>query len=148
LAISSRILDIGCGWGLAGIYCAKNYSSIVTSVDSDSAVFPYLRLHAEINKVEITTMEAGFEELSGKEIKRNEIMIGADICFWDEMIEILKSLIFRALESDIKTIIIADPGRAPFELLGKYFVEKGRGNIMNWDVTHPHSIQGRILRIR
>ena len=35
----SHILDIGCGWGIAGIYCVKNYHSIVTCVDSDSAVF-------------------------------------------------------------------------------------------------------------
>jgi predicted nicotinamide N-methyase len=147
LAMSSRILDIGCGWGLAGIYCAKKYSSIVTCVDSDSAVFPYLRLHAEINDVEMTTMQTDFEELSDKHMKDNEIMIGADICFWGEMIEILKSLILRAFESDIKTIIIADPGRSSFELLGQYVVERGRGKIMNWDVTHPHPIEGRILRI-
>jgi predicted nicotinamide N-methyase len=147
LAMSSRILDIGCGWGLAGIYCAKNYSSIVTCVDTDSAVFPYLRLHAEINDVEITTMETGFEELSDKHMKNNEIMIGADICFWGEMIETLKSLILRAFESDVKKVIIADPGRSSFELLAQYFVERGRGKIINWDVTHPHPIEGRILLI-
>jgi len=147
LAMSSKILDIGCGWGLAGIYCAKHYRSIVTCVDSDSAVFPYLRLHAEINDVEITTMETDFEELSDKHMKNNEIMIGADICFCGEMIEILKSLILRGFESDIRTVIIADPGRSSFELLGQYFVERGRGKIMNWDVRHPHPIEGRILRI-
>ena len=147
LTRSSKILDIGCGWGLAGIYCAKNHSSIVTCVDRDSEVFPYVRLHAMINNVDISTMEAGFEELSGKQMKSNEIMIGSDICFWDEMVEILKNLILRAFESGIKTVIIADPGRTSFESLGRYFLEKGRGKIMNWDITHPHYIQGRILKI-
>jgi len=93
-------------------------------------------------------METDFEELSDKQMKNNEIMIGADICFWGEMIEILKSLILRAFESDIKKVIIADPGRSSFELLGQYFVKRGRGKIMNWDVTHPYSIEGRILLIR
>lgn len=147
LARDSRILDIGCGWGLAGIYCAKNHSSIVTCADSDSAVFPYVRLHAKINNVEITTMETGFEDLSVKQMKSYEIMIGADICFWDEMVEVLKHLILRALESGMKTVVLADPGRPPFEALGRYFINKGMGKIMNWDVIRPHRIQGRILRI-
>ena len=143
----SRVLDIGCGWGLAGIYCAKNHDSIVTCMDSDSAVFPYVRLHADINNVDITTMETRFEELTVVNMKNFEIMIGADICFWDSMYDTLRRLILRALESGIKTVILSDPGREPFEKLGGYFVEEGKGQIMNWSVTRPHSIQGRILRI-
>ncbi len=132
---------------MAGVYCAKNHGSVVTCVDRDSEVFPFLRLHAAINNVEITTIETSFKELSGKRMKSHEIMIGADICFWDDMVEILKNLILRAFEYDIKTVIIADPGRSPFEMLGQYFVERGMGKIMNWGVNRPYRIQGRILRI-
>ena len=148
LARSSKILDVGCGWGLAGIYCVKNHSSIVTCVDRDPEVFPYVRLHAKINNVDITTLEKGFEELSGKQIKSHEIMIGADICFWDEMVEVLKSLILRAFQFGIKTVIIADPGRTPFESLGRYFIDQGRGQVMNREVNHPHYFQGRLLIIK
>ncbi|MBN2062214.1 MAG: methyltransferase [Deltaproteobacteria bacterium] len=148
LAKRSKILDIGCGWGLAGIYCAKNHNSSVTCVDRDSEVFPYLRLHAETNKVKITTMETGFEELSCGQLKSYELMMGADICFWNEMVESLKNLIARAFESHIETVVIADQGRSSFESLGRYFVEKGKGEIINWEVTHPHTIEGRILRIK
>jgi predicted nicotinamide N-methyase len=117
-------------------------------MDTDSAVFPYVHLHADTNKVDITTMETPFEELTAVKMKNFEIMIGADICFWDNMFETLKKLILRALESGIRTVILADPGREPFEKLGQYFAEKGKGKIMNWAVTRPHSIQGRILRIK
>ncbi len=147
-AKSSKILDVGCGWGLAGIYCAKNHSSIVTCVDRDPEVFPFVRLHAIINNVDITTLEKGFEELSGKQIKSHEIMIGSDICFANEMVEVLKSLILRAFESGINTVIIADPGRTPFESLGQYFIDQGKGQVMNWEVNHPHYIQGRLLIIK
>ena len=147
LARSSKILDIGCGWGLAGIYCAKNHRSVVTCVDRDSQVFPYVHLHAMLNNVDITTIEKSFDELTAIHMKSHEIMIGSDICFWDEMIEPLKSLIFRAFESGIKTVILADPGRPSFESLGRYFLEKKMGKIMNRDITCPHNIQGRILRI-
>ena len=116
-------------------------------MDSDSAVFPYVRLHADINNVDITTMETRFEELTIVNMKNFEIIIGADICFWDNMFETLKRLVLRALESGVKTVVLSDPGREPFEKLGQYFVEEGKGQIMNWSVTRPHSIQGRILRI-
>ncbi|NIR16386.1 MAG: methyltransferase, partial [Desulfobacterales bacterium] len=25
----SHVMDVGCGWGLAGIYCAKNHGAVV-----------------------------------------------------------------------------------------------------------------------
>ena len=42
----TRVLEIGCGWGLAGIYCAKKHGAVVTGVDVDSEVLPFSRLHA------------------------------------------------------------------------------------------------------
>ena len=48
-------MEIGCGWGLLGIYCAKKYDSRVISVDLDAEVFPYLELHTRVNDVEIST---------------------------------------------------------------------------------------------
>ncbi len=143
----SKLLDIGCGWGLAGIYCAKNHGSIVTCVDSDAAVFPYVNLHAGINDVRIKTVESDFEKLSPLHLKNFSIMIGADICFWNNMVEILKNLILRAFDSGIKKVILADPGRSPFEELGEYFVNKGIGRIMDRDIIHPQVFRGRILRI-
>lgn len=143
----SRILDIGCGWGIAGIYCVKNFNSIVTCVDSDSAVFPYVHLHADINDVTVATLEADFSDLTGNYLKNTDVMIGADICFWDNMVETLKKMIIRALEYGVKNIIFADPGRPTFERLGQYFKSEGIGEILNWDISRPYSIQGRILRV-
>ena len=31
----AKVLDIGCGWGLAGIYLAKHYQAQVTGLDID-----------------------------------------------------------------------------------------------------------------
>jgi cyclopropane fatty-acyl-phospholipid synthase-like methyltransferase len=47
-----RIMDIGCGWGLPGIYCAKNLNADVTSIDGDDEVYPYLKAQAEANCAE------------------------------------------------------------------------------------------------
>ncbi|MBU2499406.1 MAG: methyltransferase domain-containing protein [Proteobacteria bacterium] len=143
----ARVLEVGCGWGLAGIYCAKHYDALVTCLDIDSEVFPYLHLHAATNRVEIATMEMGFDGLTGNELRDFDVLIGSDICFWDTMVPSLKRLILRALGADVSWVVIADPGRSPFEELGAYFTEKGTGDIQGWSVDHPYHIQGRILRV-
>lgn len=142
-----NILDIGCGWGIAGIYCVKNFKSVVTCLDSDSAVFPYVHLLAGINDVRVNTIEADYSDLAGKDFKNVDVMIGSDICFWDDMVDILKAMMIRALDCGVKTIVFADPGRPSFERLGKFFMNEGMGKIIDWFITAPYSIQGRILRI-
>ena len=74
----ANVLEIGCGWGLAGMYCAKNHSANVLGMDADSAVFPYLKLHAEINDVEVGTWRCKFEKVKKKDLKGTNLIIGAD----------------------------------------------------------------------
>jgi predicted nicotinamide N-methyase len=143
----ARVMEIGCGWGLAGIYCAKKFDAIVTGVDIDPEVFPYLRLHADINKVHVSTLRQKFNKLKETDLQDIDVVIGADICFWDKMVHPLKRFINRALSAGVKLIIIADPGRSPFEKLSKYFVKKGKGETLDWHVHRPRNIQGQLLKI-
>jgi len=143
----SKVLDLGCGWGLAGIYCAINHSAAVTAVDIDSEVFPYLKLHARINNVDIKLMQKGFDDIRMEQLKHFQVIIGADICFWDTMVDSLKKLIKRALSTGIHLVIITDPGRSPFENLGHHFVKYGKGDMIDWAADHPYAIEGRILKI-
>jgi predicted nicotinamide N-methyase len=143
----TRILDVGCGWGLAGIYCAKKHNAVVTGIDIDPDVFPYLRLHSEINKVKIATMKRGFGGLTGNDLKNFDVLIGADICFWDKLVRSLKRLINRALKTGPRMVLIADPGRPTFNELAKYFAEKQGAEIFDWTVQRPRRIQGRILKV-
>jgi predicted nicotinamide N-methyase len=144
----ARILEMGCGWGLAGIYCAKKHSAKVTAVDIDPDVFPFLHLHASINKVKITTLKRDFNKLTIQYLKEFDALIGVDICFLDEMIDPLKRLIRRALRSGVKWVLIADPGRSPFEELGRYFVQERNGKMLDWTAQRPRRIQGRILGLK
>ena len=143
----ARVMEIGCGWGLTGIYCAKKYGAIVTSVDTDPEVFPYLHLHADINKVHVSTLHQKFNKLKENDLHNIDVVIGADICFWDKMVHPLKRFINRALRVGVQLVIIADPARSPFEKLSKYFVKKGKGETLDWSVQHPRNIAGQLLNI-
>jgi len=142
-----QVMDVGCGWGLAGIFCAKNLRATVTCVDADPEVFPFLRLHAELNRVQIATMHKCFENLTSQDLEGIDLLIGADICFWDEMLEQVISMIDQALASRVRLILIADPGRSSFEKLADYCAATYGANTFNLAVRRPHPLSGRILRI-
>ena len=143
----ASVMELGCGWGLAGVYCAKNHRARVTGVDVDPAVFPYLQLHADINKVKISTMNQGFADLGGEPLKDVDVLIGADICFWDSLVNPLIDLVLRAMAVGVRLVLIADPGRSTFEKIGKYFVTRRTGEVLDWTTNRPQRIRGRILRI-
>jgi predicted nicotinamide N-methyase len=147
LPYGAHIMEVGCGWGLAGIYCAKRHGAIVTGADVDSEVFPYLRLHAKLNKVEISTLHKGFDGLTGRHLKNIDVLIGADICFWDKMVEPLRRLILRAMRSGVRLLIIADPARSTFDQICEYFTRKRNAEILDWMTDRPHRIRGRILKM-
>ncbi len=143
----TRVMEIGCGWGLTGIYCAKNHGAVVTGLDTDADVFPYLQLHADLNKVKIAVLRKPFEKLKKEELEKVDVLIGADICFWESMVDALTKLIRRAIGSQVPLILIADPGREPFEKMGETFIKKQKAEVLDWSVKRPRNIHGRILRI-
>ena len=147
LPAASKVLDLGCGWGLASIYCAKYLSAEVSSIDADSAVFPYLSLLAEHNNVAINTQAARFNELSGEELAQYDTIIASDICFWDEMSEEVFDLIHRAIEAGVKKIIIADPHRPPFLAVAEACIDDFFAELMPREVVTSRHHRGSILLI-
>ena len=109
-----RILEIGCGWGLLGIFCARQFNAKVTGIDADENVLPFLELHAEINGVKIDGKKMTFQQMTTEKLKKFDVILGADICFWDEMSGLLHNLTRRALKAGVKQVMIADPCRPPF----------------------------------
>jgi len=147
MPMGAHVMELGCGWGLAGIFCAKNRGADVTSVDIDSEVFPYLLMHTQLNHVEVSTMHLGFDDLISKHLKRIDVMIGADICLLDSLADSLEGLICRCLGEGVQLVAIADPGRTSFEKLGRHFVREMSGEVRSRSVARPYPIEGRILTI-
>ena len=125
MTADQHLLDIGCGWGPLSIFAARRFGCHVTAVDADPDVFPYLDLHAQINKVAIEQKVLRFEKLTQKMLTPVDIMAGADICFWDELTPVLYNLIRRGLRAGVKQVIIADPGRSPFYALAERCEQAG-----------------------
>ena len=110
----TRIMDVGCGWGVLSAYLAKRFKADVLAVDADGDLEPYVALHAELNGLELDFLQAKFQQLTVADFEDFDMVVGTDICFWDELTEPLYKMIRRALRGGVKRVIIGDPGRPPF----------------------------------
>ena len=143
----STILDIGCGWGALSIYCVKKYQAKVTGVDADKFVFPLLQLHATLNNVKVSSKVSRYEDLSQEFLAKQELIVGGDICFWDELVEPLHALIKNALAAGVERIVIADPGRPPFLRLARRCRRLHKGKLKQVKITSPRKHDGYLLII-
>ncbi len=39
----SKVIEIGCGWGMVSLFCTKEFDSIVIGVDADSNVIQFCK---------------------------------------------------------------------------------------------------------
>jgi predicted nicotinamide N-methyase len=143
----TRVLDLGCGWGLVGIACAKLFRAQVTGLDADAAVFPYLQLHAQRNGVHLATRHGTFADLTPQELEAFELLVGADICFWEKLVDPLYQLVRHGVAAGVAEILVADPGRPPFDDLCARCVPQGDAEVFTWTMTTPVADTGRILRV-
>ena len=97
-----RVIDVGCGWGAAGIWCAKTLGSEVTSVDADHQVMPFLAATAELNGVTTTPQVSRFEKLTTRQLSHFDMLIAADICFWDELVDPVFNMVRRAVNPSFR----------------------------------------------
>jgi predicted nicotinamide N-methyase len=142
----ARVLEVGAGWGLAGIYCARRFDAEVVAVDKDPAVFPYLSLHAEVNGVRVRTLRAGFAGIGRRLLAEVDVVVGSDICFWRSMIPEVRNLVVRSLGSGVGLVLVADPARSTFESMAAGLAARGIGTVLDWRTERPRPRSGRILR--
>jgi 2-polyprenyl-3-methyl-5-hydroxy-6-metoxy-1,4-benzoquinol methylase len=142
-----QVLDIGCGWGLSAIFMAKRFQAQVTGIDIDDSVAPYLSLQAEVNNCDIQFQKRSFESFKTAELNHYDCLIGADICFWDEMTQPLLNLITRARKGGVNTILIADPGRPPFWELVDLCAEAFSAEVITRRIYQPWKTEKYLLVI-
>lgn len=142
----TRVLEIGCGWGLLGLYCAKNFGCKVTGIDADGNVLPFLQLHADINGVKMTGEKKTFQRLTVDYLNAYDLILGADICYWDDMTGILANLIARSKRAGVRQVLIADPCRPPFTDLAELCSKKyEQVELKETSLSRPVKASGEIL---
>jgi predicted nicotinamide N-methyase len=144
---AARVIDVGCGWGVSGIWCAKTLGSEVTSVDADPDVFPFLEATAELNGVSLTRKVSRFEKLTTRQLAEFDMLIAADICFWDELVNPVYNMVNRAVKAGVKHILIADPERSPFFEMAERCVTRHCADIVDWKTRAPIQASGAIMVI-
>jgi predicted nicotinamide N-methyase len=142
----SRVLELGCGWGLSGIYCAKQQHR-VTGLDADTEVFAFLERQASLNEVEINTLLQDFSSIRAEQLANIDVLIGSDICFWDQMAEDLFNCLTLALASGVKKIIISDPNRPPFLEVAEACINDHFAELIPWQSQAANRPKGSILLI-
>lgn len=144
---NSKVLEIGCGWGLSGLYAAKKQNADVTGIDIDASVQAFFELQNSLNDCVLKFEQRSFESFSHKELETFQYIIGSDICFWDEMTDSLLRLLQRAKKSGVKKILIADPGRPPFWELADRCADMFNSEIITRRMYIPWKSEKYILAI-
>lgn len=148
LETKKKVMELGCGWGPAAIFCAENAQAKVTGVDIDEEVFPFLEAQAEINRVKVKPLKKSFEKLKKSDLSKFDLVLGADICFWDQFTDIHFKLIKRALKAGVQDVVFADPGREPFYELAEKCQKHFNTEYLDWYSTEPERFEGYILHIK
>ena len=148
IAENSRVLDLGCGWGLLSLFLRMQGNYHITALDADANVEAYLQLHAQLNQVASPTFQqAYFEELTIEDLQQFDVILAADVCFWDELTSVHQELIDLALEAGVGTIIYSDPMRPPFHDLVDYCCEEHFAEAFEVSLKTPYAMQGAIMVI-
>lgn len=140
-----RVLDVGCGWGISGIWCAKTLGSQVTSMDADASVFPFLAATADLNGVATAPLVSRFEDVSTRQLAGFDMLIAADICFWDELVNPVFNLVNRAVKAGVKQIVIADPERSTFLEMAQRCQARHGAELLEWRTQRPVEARGALL---
>ena len=144
----AKVMDIGCGWGLTGIYLARRFDASVVGIDADADVQPFLDTQAAVNQVDIEFHCKKFQQVRKLDMTGVHTLVGADICFWDEMVQPLYRLISRAMSAGVKQVLIADPGRSPFWELGALCEGKFNASIVERSINKPYKTSKQILVVK
>lgn len=75
------------------------------------------------------------------------MLIAADICFWDELINPVSNMINRAVSAGVKKIVIADPERSSFFEMAERCMDTHCAELLEWQSEGDVSASGALLVI-
>jgi len=118
---TKRVLEIGCGTALSSLLLNKNNVDI-TATDHHPEVESFLNRNSKLNgDTNIPFERTGWAD-NNDSLGRFDLIIGSDLLYEDEHIELLSDFILEHSNPDSEVIIV-DPGRGRKTKLAKKMIE-------------------------
>ena len=143
----ARVLELGCGWGLVGLYCATMFQAQVRGLDAAAAVFPSLQLHAQRHGVHLATRHGTCADLTPQDLVAFDRIVGTDICLWEDLVDPRYRLVRHGVAAGVADTLVANPSRPPFDALLAQCLQHGDAAALAWATTTPVRESGRMLRV-
>ncbi|MES2606521.1 MAG: methyltransferase domain-containing protein [Pseudomonadota bacterium] len=142
-----RILEVGCGIGLASLVLNNRHANI-TATDYHPEAGPFLRENVLLNQGEpIPFVRTGWAD-SDTELGLFDLIIGSDVLYEHEHAELLSRFIERHTRP-LGHVILVDPGRGNHARFSKKMVSLGYSHSQdkpdNTDYL-PQPFKGQVLR--
>jgi predicted nicotinamide N-methyase len=144
-----RILELGCGLGLASLVLQQRGADI-TATDYHPLVEPFLDYNAELNDLPPIAYQNLPWEIAAPDLGRFDLIIGSDILYERNHAELLARLIKRHALPDAE-VLITCPGRGyrgrfsrALEAQGYHLTQKRK----RFDEDEVPPYRGRLLRYR
>jgi hypothetical protein len=87
-----------------------------------------------------------FADLTPQDLAAFNLIVGVDICFWEELVDPLYQLVRQGVAVVVADILVADPGRPPFDELCARSLQQGDAEVRVWTTT-PVRESSQILRV-
>jgi len=144
-----RILEIGCGLGLASLVLHRRGADI-TSTDRHPLAETFLEENLALNDLSPLPFHIGSWEESDLELERFDLIIGSDLLYEVEHPALLAAFIDRHASDEVEVIIV-DPGRGHHSGLNREMAGLGYRHETAWaqqqDVREQLT-KGRLLNYR
>ena len=99
----------------------------------------YVDVVNKINKTKVDVLYMDYKDLPKEVFKRIDLVVGCDICYWENHVSNITDLIKKAK----CPVLIADPGRDTFWEL----TEKVKGNLHEVVLKKPRAVRGYVYEI-
>ncbi|WP_299179594.1 methyltransferase domain-containing protein [uncultured Neptuniibacter sp.] len=120
---SKRILEVGCGMALTSLLLNKQHADI-TATDYHPEAEKFLERNARLNEDDKIAFERVDWADDDDNLGRFDLIIGSDLLYEDQHIELLAAFIERHANETCEVIIV-DPGRGRKTKLSKKMIEFG-----------------------
>ena len=89
-----------------------------------------------------------FTKFKIEELSKYSLIVGSDICFWDELVDPVYRMIDRAINAGVKQIVISDPERPTFMKMAERCLKKHGGDLLEMETRGSVNARGSLLVIK